>query len=100
MRKIAHKGLRKVFISLMSSSNVFVTLFYVKHFRMIFHMKSFFNYFLSFQVIFNSVAYDAGVKNRDFVVEVNGTKVFEMSQDEFKELIKKAGDQIHLKVER
>ena len=51
-------------------------------------------------MIFNSVAYEAGVKNRDFVVEVNGTKVFEMSQDEFKELIKKAGDQIHLKVER
>lgn len=52
------------------------------------------------KVIFNSVAYESGVKDKDFVVEVNGTKVFEMSQDEFKELIKKAGDQIHLKVER
>ena len=52
------------------------------------------------QVIFNSVAYDAGVKNRDFVVEVNGTKVFDFTQDEFKELIKNAGDELHLKIER
>lgn len=52
------------------------------------------------KVIFNSVAYESGVKDRDYVVEVNGTKVFEMSQDDFKQMIKNAGDQIHLKVER
>ena len=46
------------------------------------------------------MAYESGVKDRDFVVEVNGTKVFEMSQDVFKQMIKNAGDQIHLKIER
>ena len=40
------------------------------------------------------------MKNRDFVVEVNGTKVFDFTQDEFKELIKNAGDELHLKIER
>ena len=49
---------------------------------------------------FNTIAYDAGVRDRDFIVEVNGTSVFEMTHDQCTQLIKAAGNQLHLKVER
>jgi len=52
------------------------------------------------KIIFNSVAYDNGLKDRDFIVEVNGNKVFELSQDECKDLVRKAGDHMHIKIER
>ena len=52
------------------------------------------------QIIFNSVAYDAGLKNRDYIYEINGHSVLEMSHDECTKLIKDAGNSIDIKVER
>jgi C-terminal processing protease CtpA/Prc len=58
-------------------------------------------HFLHFlQIIFNSIACDIGLKDRDFIVDINGTKVFEMSHDECTAFIKKAGNQLNLKIER
>ena len=54
----------------------------------------------SFQIIFNSIAYETGLKDRDYVVEINNTKVFEMSHDDCKDLIRKAGDHLQIKIER
>ena len=53
-----------------------------------------------FQIIFNSIAYETGLKDRDYVVEINNTKVFEMSHDDCKDLIRKAGDHLQIKIER
>ena len=55
---------------------------------------------LWFQIAFNSVAYDAGLKNRDYIYEVNGVSVLEMDHDQCTKLIKDAGDSIDLKIER
>lgn len=52
------------------------------------------------KIIFNSIAYDTGLKNRDYIVDINGTKVFEMNHDECKDLIRKAGDHMVIKIER
>ena len=53
-----------------------------------------------FQIIFNSVAYEAGLKQRDYLYEINGVNVLEMSHDECTKLIKSAGNTLDLKVER
>ena len=53
-----------------------------------------------FQITFNSVAYEAGLKNRDYIYEVNGVSVLEMDHDQCTKLIKDAGDSIDLKIER
>jgi len=52
------------------------------------------------KIIFNSIAYETGLKDRDYVVEINNTKVFEMSHDDCKDLIRKAGDHLQIKIER
>ena len=52
------------------------------------------------QIIFNSVAYEAGLKNRDYIYEVNGVSVLEMSHDQCTKLIKDAGNSIDIKIER
>jgi len=52
------------------------------------------------KIIFNSVAYEAGLKNRDYIYEINGVSVLEMSHDQCKQLIKDAGDSIDIKIER
>jgi len=52
------------------------------------------------KITFNSVAYEAGLKNRDYIYEVNGTSVLGMDHDECTKLIKNAGDSIDLKIER
>ena len=52
------------------------------------------------QIIFNSIAYENGLKDRDYIVEINGNKVFEISHDECKDLIRKAGDHMMIKIER
>jgi len=52
------------------------------------------------KVIFNSVACEAGLKNRDYIYEINGVSVLEMSHDQCTQLIKKAGDSIDIKIER
>jgi len=52
------------------------------------------------KIIFNSVAYEAGLKNRDYIYEVNGVSVLEMSHEECTKLIKNAGDSIDIKIER
>ena len=52
------------------------------------------------QIIFNSVAYEAGLKQRDYLFEINGVSVLEMSHDECTQLIKGAGDTLDIKVER
>jgi C-terminal processing protease CtpA/Prc len=57
-------------------------------------------YNIFIQVSFNTIAYDTGLRDRDFIVDVNGTSVFEMSHEECKELIKAAGNQMTIKVER
>ena len=54
----------------------------------------------SFQITFNSVAYEAGLKNRDYIYEVNGVIVLDMDHDQCTQLIKGAGDSIDLKIER
>ena len=46
------------------------------------------------------MAYEAGLKNRDYIYEVNGTSVLDMDHDECTKLIKNAGDSIDLKIER
>jgi C-terminal processing protease CtpA/Prc len=46
------------------------------------------------------VAYEAGLKNKDYIYEVNGVNVFEMDHDQCTKLIKDAGDKIDLKIER
>ena len=53
-----------------------------------------------FQIIFNSIAYETGLKDRDYVVEINNTKVFELNHDGCKDLIRKAGDNMQIKIER
>jgi len=52
------------------------------------------------KIIFNSVAYEAGLKQRDYLYEINGVNVLEMSHDECTKLIKSAGNTLDLKVER
>lgn len=52
------------------------------------------------KIIFNSVAYEAGLKQRDYLYEVNGISVLEMSHEECAKLIKGAGDSMDIKVER
>ena len=52
------------------------------------------------QIIFNTIAYETGLKERDFIVEINGTQVFDMDHDVCKDLIKQAGDTIKIKIER
>jgi len=52
------------------------------------------------KIIFNSIAYENGLKDRDYIVEINGNKVFEISHDECKDLIRKAGDHMMIKIER
>lgn len=52
------------------------------------------------KVTFNTIAYEAGLRDRDFIVEINGKSVFDMNHDECTKLIKQAGDQLHIKVER
>lgn len=52
------------------------------------------------KIIFNSIAYESGLKDRDYIVEINGNKVFEISHDECKDLIRKAGDHMMIKIER
>ena len=59
-----------------------------------------FDYKNRFQITFNSVAYDAGLKNRDYIYEVNGMSVLGMDHDECTKLIKDAGNSIDLKIER
>jgi C-terminal processing protease CtpA/Prc len=51
-------------------------------------------------VTFNTIAYDAGLRDRDYIVEINGTSVFEMSHEQCTQLIKSAGNDIVIKVER
>lgn len=51
-------------------------------------------------VAYSSVARSAGLMTRDYIVEVNGQGVFGMNHNACKELIKKAGDRLTLKVER
>ena len=65
-------------------------------------LSLFFLYILSlfFQIIFNTIAYETGLKERDFIVEINGTQVFDMDHDVCKDLIKQAGDTIKIKIER
>ena len=58
----------------------------------------FFSFFC--QIIFNTIAYETGLKERDFIVEINGTQVFDMDHDVCKDLIKQAGDTIKIKIER
>lgn len=68
------------------------------------HILSLFSlYLLSLffcQIIFNTIAYETGLKERDFIVEINGTQVFDMNHDVCKDLIKQAGDTIKIKIER
>lgn len=52
------------------------------------------------QIAFNSVAYDAGLKDRDYIYEVNGVSVLEMDHDQCTKLIKDCGDGLNLKIER
>merc|ERR1712210_119136 len=52
------------------------------------------------KIIFNTIAYETGLKERDFIVEINGTQVFDMDHDVCKDLIKQAGDTIKIKIER
>jgi len=52
------------------------------------------------KIIFNSIAYEAGLKNRDYIYEINGVSVLEMSHDECTKLIKNAGNSIDIKIER
>jgi len=52
------------------------------------------------KIIFNSIAYETGLKDRDYVVEINNTKVFELNHDGCKDLIRKAGDNMQIKIER
>merc|ERR1711935_1288086 len=49
------------------------------------------------KIIFNTIAYETGLKERDFIVEINGTTVFEMDHNMCKDLIKKAGDNMNIK---
>ena len=53
-----------------------------------------------FQVTNFSLAFEGGLRSKDYIVEVNGTSVFGMTHDECKALIKKAGDSLHIRVER
>lgn len=52
------------------------------------------------KVTFQSIAHDAGLRNRDFIVSINDTEVFGMSHNECTELIKKGGNCLVIKVER
>lgn len=52
------------------------------------------------KVNYCSIAHDAGLRTKDYIVEVNGTGVFGMGHDDCKNLIKKAGDHVVLRVER
>lgn len=51
-------------------------------------------------VAYSSVAFSAGLRTRDYIVEVNGTSVFGMNHNACKELIKKCGDRLTMKIER
>ena len=53
-----------------------------------------------FQITFNSVAYEAGLKNRDYIYEINGVSVLEMDHEHCTKLIKDAGGSIDIKIER
>jgi len=52
------------------------------------------------KIMFNSIAYETGLKDRDYIVEINGTQIFEMDHNVCKDLIRKAGDNIKIKIER
>ena len=52
------------------------------------------------QVNYCSRAYNAGLRSKDYIVEINGTVVFGMNHEECKELIKRAGNHMVLRVER
>ena len=49
---------------------------------------------------YHSLAFEAGLRTKDYIVEVNGASVFGMNHEACKQLIKKAGDSIDMKVER
>lgn len=51
-------------------------------------------------IAYNSIAAEAGLRTRDYIVEVNGQGVFGMNHNACKDLIKRAGDRLTLKVER
>ena len=52
------------------------------------------------QVNYCSIAHNAGLRTKDYIVEVNGSQVFGMNHDDCKNLIKRAGDHVVLRVER
>ena len=54
----------------------------------------------TFQVNYCSIAHNAGLRTKDYIVEVNGSQVFGMNHDDCKNLIKRAGDHVVLRVER
>ena len=62
----------------------------------IYHKKK----LIFFQVAYNSIASEAGLRTRDYIVEINGQSVFGMNHNACKELIKRAGDRMTIKVER
>ena len=64
------------------------------------HSFSSISYLFFCQIIFNTIAYETGLKERDFIVEINGTQVFDMNHDVCKDLIKQAGNTIKIKIER
>ncbi len=49
---------------------------------------------------YHSVAFEAGLRTRDYIVEINGTSVFGLNHEECKNLIKQAGDHMVMRIER
>ena len=55
---------------------------------------------IAFQVNYCSIAHNAGLRTKDYIVEVNGNQVFGVNHDGCKNFIKRAGDHMVLRVER
>jgi len=52
------------------------------------------------KVTYQGLGHIAGLMQKDYIVKVNGTSVFGLDHDPAKQLIKDAGNRLHLEVER
>lgn len=52
------------------------------------------------KVVYQGLGHVAGLMQKDYIVKVNGTSVFGLDHEPAKQLIKDAGNRLHLEVER
>ena len=53
-----------------------------------------------FQVAHNSLAFEGGLRSKDYLIKINGQNVFNLTHNECTELVKRSGESLRIEAER